>query len=361
MAVVAPLRFKRKLGQTIGREECGYLMKLTSEMWKGRCYMRLSLGEDDAGRDILSFLRAELGLSSAKIRSVKFDPEGILLDGKRVTVRERVKAGQCLRILQSDSSNRELRLLPTEMPLDILYEDKNFLFVNKPSGVVCHPSQGHFADSLANGVQAYWNRRDPESRVHLVGRLDKETSGIVSIAKNGVAARQLSEQRREGRLKKTYFALVRGCPQPLCGEIALPMEYVRDPEREGMFVMKAADASRGKAAVTHYRVFESFGGVSLCRVRIDTGRTHQIRFHMASFGHPLLGDRLYGTADDASDGKNEHRALCSGIKRTALHAGRLEFAHPFSGEELVLNAGLPEDMLTVCRELHPRGELPVLL
>lgn len=324
--------------------------------------MQLSFGENDAGRDILSFLRAELRLSAAKIRSVKFDSEGILLDGKRATVRERVKAGQCLWILQSDSANRELRLLPTEMPLDILHEDENFLFVNKPSGVVCHPSQGHFADSLANGVQAYWNRSDPESRVHLVGRLDKETSGIVSIAKNGVAARYLSEQRRESRLKKTYFALVCGCPQPSWGEISLPMDYVRSPEREGMFVMKAADASRGKAAVTHYQVLESFGGVSLCRVRIDTGRTHQIRFHMASIGHPLLGDRLYGTADSSYDEGNGHTALCCGIKRTALHAGRLEFVHPFSGEAIVLNAGLPEDMLTVCRELYPEeGEPPVLL
>ncbi len=330
-------------------------MTLSLETWNGRRYMRLFIGENDAGRDILSFLRGELGLSAAKIRSVKFDPEGILLDERRVTVRERVKAGQCLRVLQSDSGNRELHLLPTEMPLAILFEDENFLFLNKPAGVVCHPSQGHFADSLANGVQWYWNRTDPESRIHLIGRLDKETSGIVSIAKNSVAARALTEKRKEGGLQKTYLALVKGCPEPRNGQLDCPMDYVQSSEQEGMFVMKEGDASRGKAAVTHYRVLESNGSISLCQVQIDTGRTHQIRFHMSSAGHPLLGDRLYGGA--ASGSLTDADAQYA-MGRTALHAYRLEFTHPFTGKQMLLSAGLPEDMQAVCKSLRPSKKEP---
>ena len=275
------------------------------------------------GRMLLKYLKNELAFSQTKISSVKYDPEGLLLNGERVTVRALLHTGDLLEVLLTDSRMRENRLIPNEIPLEILYEDDSLIAVNKPSGMVCHPAKGHLTDSLASALRAYFDRTDPEAQVHLVGRLDKETSGIVLCAKNAVAAAILMRDRNA---EKVYTAAASGYFTEKEGTIALPMRYVRDDEG----ILRVEEGEE-KTAETVYRVLSEGEDFSVLRVQIATGRMHQIRFHMAAAGHPLLGDRLYG--------KEVQR-----IGRTALHAGTLRFIHPFIKEEILLEAELPAEM-----------------
>ena len=222
------------------------------------------------------------------------------------------------------------------MALSILYEDENLLFVNKPAGIVCHPSQGHLTDSLASGVAAYFLEQEELSQVHLIGRLDKDTSGILGIAKNKVTAERMIALREQGKVQKEYLALVNGCPPKEEGSIEIGMKEYRNRESgDGRLRMCRDISSSGKHAMTHYQVIQRLSGYTLCRVHIETGRTHQIRFHMAQIGCPLMGDDLYGSSMKQSE---------KAIDRTALHAYRSCFSHPFTGEKVELTAPLPDDM-----------------
>ncbi len=298
------------------------------------------------GRTLFSYLKKELAFSAAKISSVKYDSGGLLLNGERVTVGAALHTGDRLSVLLTDSENRGNRLIPNEMPLSILYEDEDLIALAKPSGVVCHPSKGHLVDSLASGLRAYFDRTDPEASVHLIGRLDKETSGIVLSAKNAVAAAILM---RNDTVRKTYTAAAEGVFGEKKGIITIPMRYVRDEagilrveageEKSRESEAQASESRDEKTAVTEYQVLSQREDYAVLLVRIPTGRMHQIRFHMAETGHPLLGDRVYGGPTDR-------------IGRAALHAGELSFRHPFTGEEIHLAAAPPEDL----KELLKQGE-----
>ena len=305
-------------------------------------YIRYTAGQSDAGRTVRDIIRNEFGLSLTKLRSVKYDPQGILLNGQRVTVRAVLREGDVLEVLAADSSMREVRLIPWEMPLDILYEDEAMIIVNKPSGMVCHPSIGHYTDTAANALQYYFNETGQDrARVHLTGRLDKDTSGAVLVAKNSVADSLIKEQQEAGAYRKTYLALAHGAYDEPEGVIQTPMRVAEGPE-DGIKRMVRAGAD-GLAAHTQYRVLRELdvpgmGTVSLLEVTISTGRMHQIRFHMADLGHPLLGDRLYG---DGSDG-------CG---RAMLHAHRIQCLQPFAGIPVDITAPLPEDFSSLNRKL----------
>ena len=284
--------------------------------------LTIIIGKEDADRLLLNYMKKELHFSQAKISSVKYDPAGILLNGEPCHVRMFLKEGDVLSVRLSDSSNRETHLLPAKMPLKILYEDANLIAVNKPAGVVCHPSKGHLTDSLAGGLQYYFNETQPEARVHLLGRLDKETSGIVLCAKNGFTA-----DRVKDNIVKIYTAAAEGLFTEPEGRIITPMKE----ERDAAGILKMTSAADGKEAVTEFKVLKAVNGYTFLQVMPLTGRTHQIRFHMASQGHPLLGDAMYGKSSDL-------------IARTALHAGEMTFIHPFTQKEIRLEAPLPEDM-----------------
>lgn len=291
-------------------------------------YLEYRAKESDEGREVLSVMREEMALTTAKIRSVKFNDIGILLDGVTVNVREKLHPNQLLRVLLDDVE-KEQSIIAHPMRLDIVYEDESLMLLNKPSGIVCHPAQGHLVDTLINGVKAYFDATQKNSRIHLVGRLDKDTSGIVAIAKNSVVAERF-------QFSKTYYALVSGSPIPCAGDIEIPMEESLGGDNGRQLKMKVGENENGKYARTHYEVLETYtkdvGTYSLCKVQIETGRTHQIRFHMAHIGHPLLGDPLYGMG------------LWGGLKRAALHAGEVEFSHPMTREWMKIDVPMPEDM-----------------
>lgn len=324
-----------------------------------KLYFEINVTEADEGQEVLYFLKDVLKLSAAKIKRVKYDDAGILLDGVRVNVRKKVSKGQRLHILAQDEESKDC-LIPVPMKINIIFEDEFYLFVNKGPHMVCHPSRGHYADSLANGVRDYFDKTNPGARIHLVGRLDQDTSGIVSIAKSQVAAGRLSELKNSGLFEKRYYAIVNETPPKKCDDITISMqEYIAEEydmrnrmkralkdelkNVENVISANGTNASESesgsykvKKAFTHYEVLREFliGGkaYSLCDVAIKTGRMHQIRFHMSEIGHPLLGDDLYGDGD---------RTL---IDRCALHAYKLIFEHPFTGEHIELSCDMPNDM-----------------
>lgn len=296
-----------------------------------RNYLEYQISQEEDGREVKTLLFRELNLTAKKIRSVKFHECGILLDGQRVTVREKVRAGQILAVLLDDVEDKEQAIIPNPMELDIIYEDDYYLFLNKPTGLCCHPAQGHLVDTLANGVRAYFDGKDTMDRIHLVGRLDKDTSGIVVVAKNSVAAERLV-------FDKTYYALVEGKVTPEKGYIGIAMEESYEGEDNRILKMKRATGENGKEAGTHYALEREFDTFSLCALRLDTGRTHQIRFHMSEMGWPLIGDSIYGNGATGQ------------MSRTALHAGMVDFTHPFTGQDIHLVAPIPPDMLQMMEQ-----------
>ena len=223
---------------------------------------------------------------------------------------------------------------PEPIPLAILYEDGDLIAVDKPPGLVVHPAPGHASGTLVNALLHHCTDLagvGGERRPGIVHRLDRDTSGVLVAAKHDAALLALQRQFKERRVEKEYLAVVRGHPRPAAGRIDTLIGR-SDHDRKRM----SASPSRGRRAVTHYETCEVLPGAALLRVRIETGRTHQIRVHLAHIGHPVIGDRQYGGRRVAADGPDAARQL--------LHAHRLALTHPIRGETLELVAPMPEDM-----------------
>jgi 23S rRNA pseudouridine1911/1915/1917 synthase len=238
---------------------------------------------------------------------------------------------------------KEVELEAQDIPIDIVYEDNDILVVNKPKGLVVHPANGNPDGTLVNAIMAHCKDSlsgiGGELRPGIVHRLDKDTSGLLIVAKNDKAHIAMSEQIKNRKVKKTYIALVRGTISENEATINMPIGR-STKDRKKMAVTK-----NGKEAITHFKVLNRFttskASYCLLEIKIDTGRTHQIRVHMAEIGHPVVGDMVY------SNGKNEF-----GIEGQCLHAKRLEFNHPITGEHMVLEADLPEYFQDVINTLE---------
>jgi 23S rRNA pseudouridine1911/1915/1917 synthase len=236
------------------------------------------------------------------------------------------------------------QLTAENIPLDILYEDAEIIVVNKPAGLVVHPAAGHSAGTLVNAL--LYRCRDlagigGEIRPGLVHRLDKDTTGALVVAKNERSMKKLANQFKKRRVHKEYVAVVAGTPRPSAGRIeTLIGRSIHDRKK-----MSTKPATGGRIAITRYEVAESFGRTSLVRLTIETGRTHQIRVHMAHIGHPVLGDKQYG---------NSMRGLNLPIvlNRQMLHAEVLSLQHPTQNRKIEFRAPLPEDMLVLLAELR---------
>ena len=309
-------------------------------------YLFVEITSDKAGMTVEQLLRSHFMLSGARIRSLKFAPEGILVNGKKARTTTVLQTGDRVGVLRSDPAARREKLQPCGAggfpPLSISYEDDCLLIVDKPAGLVMHPAGGHRSDTLANRLRAYLDGTDPAARVHFAGRLDKDTSGLVLCAKNAAAAEKLQKEKNRGGFEKEYLALVSGL-LPLSEEeteIRLPLKPVRSP---GSRIDRMQPDPEGLPAQTFHTVIRTFSDYSLLRLRLGTGRMHQIRAHMAAFGHPLLGDPLYGDP-------SVNARFSPPLSRTALHASALIFIHPESGARLSFTSPLPEDMALLLKD-----------
>ena len=340
-------------------------------------YLTIHIPETAAPAPVSHFLRTQAGLTKKQISQAKFRPSGVQKNGQQCRVTETAYPGDqitvCLETddvdslhlesssftISSDSHSFPLstdsgsysdstasefagsdanshiyhspsttsQLLPE---LEILYEDQDILAVNKPAGLVTHPSGSHYSDSLSNQVAAYFRSKDEPTKVRSIGRLDKETSGILLFARNQTAAARLQKQRENGISEKTYLAAVSGSMlEDTDGTFhAITTPLAPDPDNRLKMVISPGSSLPGsKPAVTLYSVLKSTApgsriSASLVMLRLKTGRTHQIRVHMASLGHPLLGDSLYHLSDTTNL-----------FSRAALHAWKLKFQLPFSIDE----------------------------
>ena len=287
--------------------------------------LELPITAELAGIKVDTLLKKRLGLSGTVVRQVKWLPEGILLDGVRVNTRVCPVEGQVLSVQLSDPERRS-GILPAPGQLDIVYEDEDIIVLNKAPGLSVHPGPGHFSDTLGNFLLYYYDQSGQECDFHPVHRLDRGTSGLMVAAKHPHAQEVLKNQLHTEDFRREYLAVCEGVPSPAEGTVDAPLG-----SKPGSLVEQWV-TPEGKSARTHYRVLEVNKGRALLHLRLDTGRTHQIRVHMAHLGHPLTGDFLYGTEDHDL------------IPRPALHSAFLSFRHPVSGEKLNFSIPLPKDM-----------------
>ena len=295
--------------------------------------------EEEISTRIDSYLAEKLSISRSKVQKL-IKEDKVLVNGKKVNANYQVKLNDEIEV--NDELNYEINIEPENIPLDIVYEDDDLLVINKKSGMVVHPAPGHYTKTLVNALLYHFNIESKDKiRPGIVHRLDKDTSGLLIIAKNDKAHIQVSEQIKNREVKKTYIALVRGTIAEDEATINMPIGR-STKDRKKMAVTK-----NGKEAVTHFKVLNRYttnkGSYTLLEIKIDTGRTHQIRVHMAEIGHPVIGDSVY------SNGKNEF-----GVEGQCLHAKRLEFVHPITGKEMKLEAPLPEYFQKIVEQLENR-------
>ena len=310
-------------------------------------YLTLNITPELAGQEVNTLLRRRLGLSGTVLRRVKWLEDGITLDGVRVNVRVRAAEGQTLAVRltspeqsppllsQPDPLRRASAgspVVPAEGPLDIAYEDPDIIVLNKAPGVLVHPGHGHFDDTLGNFLMYHYKMSGEESGFHPVHRLDKGTSGLLVAAKHPHAQEKLKNQLHTGDFRRVYLAVCDGIPPEPAGMIDAPIGPA-----EGSLTAREVRPD-GKPARTHYKVVRTWGSRALVELELETGRTHQIRVHMAHIGCPLTGDFLYGAEDKAL------------IGRPALHSARLELTHPVTGERLAFSVPLPADMAALISE-----------
>lgn len=282
---------------------------------------------EEAGMVLGAFLESALVLTRRQIRRAKFREQGICVNGVKRRIDTVLETGDTVAVILEDHESDSSHLIPRKEKLKILYEDDDLLIVDKPSGMVVHPSPGHYDDSLSNILAHYFREKKEQVCIRSIGRLDRETSGVVVFAKNRVCAGRLFREKEEGVFQKEYVAVITGVLEKAEGTIR------ENIGREESALMKMRVSGWGKSAVTHYRMIchNEEHGCSAVSLKLETGRTHQIRVHMAWMGHPLLGDTLYG-------------GETSGISRTALHAWKAELIQPFTGELIAVTAEIPGDM-----------------
>ena len=322
----------------------------------------ISVPAEARGQRLDQFLTAQLeGVSRSRVQML-MDQGDVLVDGAREKPSLKLRGGESIAIL-GEPHPAPLKATAEDIPLDVVFEDANLAVVNKPAGMMVHAGAGQSEDTRNRGtlVNALLHRFKKLSstggdlRPGIVHRLDKDTSGLIVVAKNDRTHMALGEMFAGRSMRKTYIALVQGAVERQRGTINSSVG--RDPVRRTR--MTAKPTENGRTAVSHYEVVRRldnrFGKFTLVKVRIETGRTHQIRVHMASIGHPVVGDTLYGGAGQLTDQVASQAAQSKAARRKAeperlrlgrnfLHAARLEFTHPVTGKPLELEAPLPEEL-----------------
>ncbi|HAE62150.1 MAG TPA: RluA family pseudouridine synthase [Eubacteriaceae bacterium] len=277
-------------------------------------------------KDYLSTVK---GYSSRLLRFIK--REGIILVNQKPARMDKALTPGDIIIVKMPIE--EIDAPAQKLDLDIIYEDLDLIVVSKKPLMVTHPTRSHQENNLANGIAYHFNKNRVKAKIRFVNRLDRDTTGLVVIAKSKFAHQHLQSQMKEGLIKKTYFAVVHGCISNKKGTIDLPIGRLSEETFERCVM------EEGKRSITRYEVLKSDGAYSLVKLELETGRTHQIRVHMKAIGHPLAGDPLYNPENEDS------------IKRQALHSGEMEFMQPRSGEKIKVSADIPEDMRILCEQI----------
>ena len=282
------------------------------------------------GLRLEQFLRLH-GYSRQNMIELKKHTDGALLNGAPVFMTHIVHSDDQLRIHITDEASSE-KILPVNLPLNIVYEDEDLLVVNKPAGMPTHPSMKNYENTLANALAWYFAQQGQTFVFRCSNRLDRDTSGLTIIAKHYLAAGILSNMATHKEILREYLAITRGQVTPPAGTICAPLG-----RKAGSIIERTVDFDHGEQAITHYQVLSNNNGHSLVSLQLETGRTHQIRIHMKYLGYPLIGDYLYNP-------DTEH------IARQALHSHRIAFCHPITGEQMEFTAPLPPDMASVIAE-----------
>lgn len=289
--------------------------------------MRFSWTVDEDKITLKRFLNNQ-GVSRRLLAKIKFQGGTLLVNKQVRNTKFEVKLGDIVTIIIPDEGEHET-MLPFESSLDIVYEDDHLLIVNKPTEVASIPSQYHKNGTMANYVKYYYNQQNYVNRViHVVTRLDRDTTGLMMFAKHGFAHAMMDKQLQSGELKKYYHALVGGDLSRLSEHEMIDLPIGRDETS----IIKRCVIEGGQQALTEYTLVEKNQGIAQVAVQLHTGRTHQIRVHFSEIGCPLIGDELYGGD------------LTKGLNRQALHCQKLVFLHPFTREELTFELPLPNDM-----------------
>ncbi|MCA1031088.1 RluA family pseudouridine synthase [Bacillus timonensis] len=278
----------------------------------------------DEGKSIKEFL-TEQDISRASLTDIKFGGGQILVNRESVTVRYQLKKGDDLKVV-FPTETPSIDLLPEEIPLDIVFEDDYVLVINKRPYMNTIPSREHRSGSLANALLSYYKKIGLVATIHVVNRLDRDTSGLLTIAKHRHVHHLFSRLQKNAAIKRRYVAIVHGLLDKDEGMISAPIG------RKTTSIIEREVREDGQHAVTHFSVKSRLNDATYVSLQLETGRTHQIRVHMSHLGHPLVGDELYG-------GKREF------IRRQALHCTELEFVHPVTGEGLHFQKELPQDMM----------------
>lgn len=285
----------------------------------------------DEGKEVQYLLKTRLGFASGMIKTLKYN-QGILIDGKTARGNAVVRSGQVITALLNCCKVIP-EITPEDGTLDIMYEDEAFMVINKQANTVMHPTCRHQSGTLENILLGYWRKKGIYQDVHLVGRLDKDTTGVVIIARNGYVQEEFKKQSESGIMKKYYIAAVSPAPADKSGVIDAPI--MRDYDS----IIKRKISNGGIRAVTHYSVKENLPeNAAIVEFLLETGRTHQIRLHCSYMGFPIIGDTLYG--EDTGEAAQN---ITHGAPHQLLHAYKIDIIHPITLEKMTFTAHVPEE------------------
>lgn len=309
------VQFRNYLHSYLSYNESGEIMNLSYQIDKDEHY-----------DNVLHVLKEQFLLSDRLITKLK-KANKIYLNSLPTYTKKSVTVGDTVSVLidfEEDNSN----IVASNIPLNIIYEDDYLLVLNKPANIAIHPSILHFDNSLSNGVKFYFDKLGLKKKIRIVNRLDRNTSGIVILAKNEYIQECLIKQMKTNEFKKEYLAIAKGILESKSGTLNFPIA-----RKEGSIIERTV-TSDGDSAITHYDVVKEFNNLSLVHIVLGTGRTHQIRVHFSHIGHPILGDTLYGSPSEL-------------INRQALHSYKLTFIHPVTKKVVSLEAPLPNDIKNI--------------
>ncbi len=303
--------------------------------------IRYDITTEYDGMKISRFLQLK-GYSEKNLTVLRGLEETIYLNGRSVHMNETICQGDSIEVYIPEVEEATA-VVPVDIPIEVVYEDEDIIVINKPANMPIHPSRMHQDNSLANAL-AYYYKKDLDDKdavdnkfvFRCINRLDRDTTGLTIVAKHMVSAAILYNEMKGRDIRRTYYAIVEETPDNRLNDSGIIDAPIGRADEQG--IARRVDYENGQPAVTHYEVIDRVGDLALVQLKLETGRTHQIRVHMSYIGHPLIGDNIYNPRNSIMD-------------RQALHAGELEFMHPITGEKMIIKADIPEDMRRVLNNI----------